>query len=163
MGSNSTSRDRYNSISGDSMVFCIRPHWGSLLSHEGSSFSTFSRVLLYPILSDSDDEISTPPHSIQQMSLLEALTVAAIPVVIVVPHIPAVGIELLINTLRLRTRIRSTSYCSSTWWVDEVTTQIRGDQKRLQSLGTDKGIWNRGYLLTYLSSCSSDFGRNTWA
>lgn len=95
----------------------------------------------------------TPPHSIQQMSLLKALTVAAIPVVIVVLHIPAVGIELLTDTLRLQTRIRSTSYCSSTWWVDEVTTQFRGDQKRLQSLGTGKGIWNRGYLLTYLSSC----------
>lgn len=80
----------------------------------------------------------TPPHSIQQMSLLKALTGAAIPVVIVVLHIPAVGIELLTDTLRLQTRIRSTSYCSSTWRVDEVTTQFRGDQKRLQSLGTDK-------------------------
>lgn len=105
--------------------------------------------MFYPILSDSDDEISTPPHSIQQMSLLEALPVAAVPVVVAVLHIPAVGIELLTDTLRFQTRIRSASYCSSTWQVDEVTS---GDKKRLQSLGTDKGIWNRGYLLTYVSS-----------
>lgn len=127
IGRNSTSRDRYNSISSDSMVFCIRPHWGSLLSHEGSSFSTFSRVLFYPILSDSDDEISTPPRCIQQMSLLEALTVAAIPVVIVVLHIPAAGIELLTNTFRLQTRIKSASYCSSTWW--KILNTVQGRSK----------------------------------
>lgn len=47
------------------------------------------------------------------MSLLEALTVAAIPIVIAVLHIPAVGNKLLIDTFRLQTKVRSVSYWSS--------------------------------------------------
>lgn len=162
MGSNSTSGDRYNSISGDRTVFCIRPHWGSLFSCGGSSFSTFSKVLFYPILSDSDDEISTP-HSIQQMSLLEALTVAAVPVVVAVLYIPAVGIELLTDTLRFQTTIRSASYCSSSCRLMKSQHSSVEIKRDFRALGLIREYGTEVIFSPMFPVAGSNFGRNRWS
>ena len=77
------------------------------------------------------------------MSLLGALTVAAVPTVIVFLHIPAVGIKLLTDTVRLQMRIGSSYYCSSMWWDDEVITcnsrVIKGDFRALEQFIKEHG------------------------